>query len=466
MNAKVLFLFSTLATVCFIEGAVDTGSNSNVCSSNPCHNDGLCAVNGTKFICQCLHGFTGRLCQEKPLNCTPTLCVSGVCQKDNDGKPQCFCKSGYVGFRCDINQDECASNPCRNGGLCVDRVNGYRCTCKSGFYGLHCEFKDKLIQQCISRCGTGICWHNDSQVVSLEWGYGETLCNTKETCFGRDYNNSVQLSPGDTFLEVQLKPQQIQVGDTLNFTLDENMAIYVKGLRPFIGDKNAFLSCNANTSSGIYVNSQHQKSVHIAERFLTEGVHFFIDNVDLTFRCEFGLRVNVSVKVNKCYQPGSSKQCSDRGQCATDFTQSAFHCGCCGGFRGEYCEKLDHCYSKPCKNNAICTNLDDDQELYKCECAKGYEGRHCNRVIDMCASNPCQNNAPCTPRLNDYSCACPKGYIGKNCAVEVNECDSSPCVNGGTCVNKLGSFQCVCRNGFKGKIKISYYLSFPYPFNL
>lgn len=451
MDAKVILVIFTLATLNIAESAVDS-SSSNVCSSNPCRNGGLCAVNVTQFACQCLHGFSGRLCEIKPKDCSPTLCANGVCQMDSKGAPQCFCKPGFAGYRCDINQDDCASNPCLNNGLCVDRINGYRCTCKNGFYGLHCEFKSELIQRCVSQCGTGICWHNESRTVSLEWGYGDTLCNTRETCFGKDYNSSNQVS-SDTFLEVQLKPQQIQVGDSLNFTRDENMAFYTAGLRPFTSDdKSVFLSCSANSSKGNYVSLQPQKHVHIGPDTLKEGFHYFIDNVDLTFRCDFGLRVNVSVKANKCYKPGSSEQCSGRGQCSTDFSQTAFQCRCCGGFRGEFCEKIDHCYSKPCKNHAICTNTDDDQELYKCKCVKGYEGRHCNRVIDMCASDPCQNGASCNPLLNDYSCNCPKGYVGKNCAVEVNECDSNPCINGATCVNKLGSFQCVCRSGFTGKI--------------
>lgn len=31
-----------------------------------------------------------------------------------------------------------------------------------------------------------------------------------------------------------------------------------------------------------------------------------------------------------------------------------FWCKCCGGFRGDYCEKVDYCYLKFCKNNVVC----------------------------------------------------------------------------------------------------------------
>ncbi len=37
------------------------------------------------------------------------------------------------------------------------------------------------------------------------------------------------------------------------------------------------------------------------------------------------------------------------------------------GFRGQFCEKPDACYYKPCIAAAVCTNTDDPKE-FKCIC--------------------------------------------------------------------------------------------------
>lgn len=35
------------------------------CSSKPCHNKGICTVQGDSFICSCLDGYNGTRCQNK-----------------------------------------------------------------------------------------------------------------------------------------------------------------------------------------------------------------------------------------------------------------------------------------------------------------------------------------------------------------------------------------------------------------
>ncbi|KAK3726888.1 hypothetical protein QZH41_005366 [Actinostola sp. cb2023] len=218
-----------------------------------------------------------------------------------------------------------------------------------------------MIQQCVQRCGTGLCWHNESHTISLEWGYGDSLCNTRDSCFGKDFNNSIQISPDDTFIEVQLKPQQIQVGDSLNFTLDENMAVYVRGLRPYLGDKKVFLSCNSNASSGSYVVPQKQKSVLIGEKYLTEGAHYFIDNVDMTFRC--------------------------------------YHCEV----------NINDCASNPCRHGTCIDQING----YKCYCKPGFGGPTCGLNLNECISNPCLNGGYCVDEINNYRCDCGHGYQDK-----------------------------------------------------
>lgn len=436
-----------------VGACVYIGATGNPCSPNLCWNGGLCSTNGSSFTCSCPQGFRGQKCEYRSTDCQVNPCVHGICRLDKSGKPECYCTPGFTGQRCEIDHNECASEPCKNGALCIDEVNGYKCICNGDTYGRHCEIHQSEVQQCIQRCDQEICWRNYSTTVGVTWGYNPGICSTSHSCFGGE--NDTESNIYDTFVEVQLKPLQIQAGDTLNFTADAEIVAYANGFVPHhvvaTDGAKAFLACNE--SNGIPIVNKPTNSVVVGLDILTPGLHYFIANIDSTFRCHFGLRLNVSVKENKCVAPASNLTCSERGQCTTNFTTSDFSCKCCGGFRGDYCEKVDYCFSKPCKNNAECQNLDTavDGNTHVCICQPGYEGRDCSHVTDMCLSSPCAHGGQCLPRVNNFTCDCPKGFMGRYCEIDVNECESNPCLNG-ACVDRPGEFLCNCLAGFTGKL--------------
>ena len=421
------------------------------CASNPCWNAGTCLRNGSYFTCSCQVGFRGPACEFRSTDCPVNLCVNGVCSL-TAGTPKCYCTPGFTGKLCDIDEDECASQPCKNGALCVDEINGYKCVCRDDTYGRHCEIHKIDIMECTSRCDEKPCWRNRSAIIPIIWGYGDSICSTSHSCFGGE--NDTEADVYDTFVEVQLKPLQIQVGDTLNFTADEEILAYVDGFVPHrvvtTNEANAFLTCNE--SNGIPLVNKSMDSVSVGLDILNIGKHYFIANIDSTFRCDFGLRLNVSVKENNCRPPSTSEMCSGRGQCSTNFSLPDFRCKCCGGFRGHFCEKVDYCFSKPCKNNALCQNIESskDGNTHVCICKAGYKGRDCSEIIDKCLSAPCQNGGNCIPEVNNFTCQCLRGFSGRSCEVDIDECASSPCLNGGSCVDRVGSFQCKCPSGFTG----------------
>lgn len=443
---------------CFVVGfawisqsETSLGVDANPCSPNPCWNAGMCSSSGSSFTCSCQQGFSGQKCELRSTDCPVNPCVNGICMLDKAGKPLCFCTPGFTGENCTIDEDECASGPCKNGALCFDEVNGYKCVCKDDTYGRHCEINQNEIRQCIARCDQEPCWRNYSSAVPVVWGYEESICSTKHSCFGGE--NDTEASVYDTFVAVQLKPLQIQVGDMLNFTADNEIVAYVSGFVPHhvvaADGAKAFLGCNE--SNGIPLVNKPTNSVVVGLDILKPGINYFIANIDSTFRCDFGLRLNVSVKENNCKANSSSEICSGRGQCTTNFTIPHYRCKCCGGFRGEFCEKVDYCFSKPCKNNAACQNMESsaDGSTHVCICLPGYEGRDCSRIKDMCVSAPCVNGGHCVPMVNNFTCHCPRGFTGRNCEVNINECASMPCVNG-ICVDGVGAYSCSCPAGFTG----------------
>ena len=443
-----ILLLILYATPCVVSNSKDVVQN-NLCLPNPCQNGGVCSVNGSNILCHCPQGYSGQKCEQKTTKCSPNPCIHGICSLDKDNSPQCYCTPGYTGKFCGRNQNECASQPCRNGATCFDEINDYKCVCKSGTIGRHCETRKEDVEKCIRSCDDGLCWRNSSVTIEVSWGYGDNICSTQHSCFGGQ--NDSTTNTWDKLIDVQLTPLQIQLGDSLNFTADVEMLPSKDGLKPYRAldaAVNAFLTCNE--TDGKPIVQEPQKSVFIGVDYLKPGQNYFFVNVDTTFRCEFGLRLNVSVKENKCALGG--ELCSNRGQCHTNFSLPDFRCKCCDGFRGEFCEKVDYCFSKPCKNSGVCKNMDNaiNGQNYLCVCQPGYEGRDCSIVTDMCSPDPCVNGAQCIPRINDFKCVCPIGKTGKTCAVDIDECSSDPCQNGGACTDGLGTFSCHCKPGFTG----------------
>lgn len=102
----------------------------------------------------------------------------------------------------------------------------------------------------------------------------------------------------------------------------------------------------------------------------------------------------------------------------------------------------------PCWNGGTCT--EDQRGDYSCQCPLGYVGLNCEAPIGshVCeTSNPCRNEANCVELDNDdgnYRCECKPGWTGRHCEIDFDDCASSPCKNDGNCTDLSNNFACKC----------------------
>lgn len=129
---------------------------------------------------------------------------------------------------------------------------------------------------------------------------------------------------------------------------------------------------------------------------------------------------------------------------------------------GPSCEiNIDDCNHDNCNYGDCIDGIDS----FTCDCHPGYEGEFCNTEINECDRyRPCKNNAVCTDLVADYSCKCAvtgpsqPQYAGKNCTFELTSCQGNLCQNGATCRPYLideataqQDYECLCTHGYTGK---------------
>ena len=459
LHLKLFALLLTFKQQSLLLNAI---SVEDQCLNSPCLNGGFCRTVSDGFVCTCVNGFIGLRCEKRSDEC-PLIesikCINGRCRLDSRGTPKCECNANFGGKFCDQSLNTCEHTNC-NGGSCLDSPSGYKCTCPSGSIGKNCQINPTKTVQCLESCQDNVpgslgrkCWHNQSETIKVGWGYRQPLCSTRESCF--DVSNR-----STDFIEVQLKPIQAQPNDTLVFLTDVDAALYSDQFVPHIipveaSSSNAFTACNTSNAIPLANYSWGAPGeMKVNASFLHLGTQYFIANVNSLHRCEFGLRLNVTVKENHCFDPlkPGAEMCNGHGNCLTDFSKKAYECNCCEGYAGQYCQDENPCYIAPCKNNGICNIVKDTdgKTTFRCKCAEGFLGFDCSRTVDHCESSPCLNGGSCTSKSNAFNCTCINGYFGSRCEKTDDQCASNPCQNGGSCVDGDDTFTCNCKAGFKG----------------
>lgn len=112
------------------------------------------------------------------------------------------------------------------------------------------------------------------------------------------------------------------------------------------------------------------------------------------------------------------------------------------------------CLSNPCRNGAICVEMNDDNDDRTNAANHNYKPQHPyednNNEDDGYAFHMMETRQRQPPKTHDkWKCKCPTGYMGAIC--EISVCDDNPCQYGATCVTFPGSgYLCLCPLGKHG----------------
>uniref|UniRef100_UPI00398F0D26 protein crumbs homolog 1-like n=1 Tax=Pristiophorus japonicus TaxID=55135 RepID=UPI00398F0D26 len=137
---------------------------TEVCSSNPCQNNGTCEDLFDLFQCNCIAGWEGTRCELNIDDCMSGLCVHGNCSDLVEGY-ECNCEQGYTGMNCENDINDCINHNCKNGATCIDSINSYFCNCPNQFTGQYCEWLYPPV-----KCGESFSCNNGGLCIDGFWG--------------------------------------------------------------------------------------------------------------------------------------------------------------------------------------------------------------------------------------------------------------------------------------------------------
>ncbi|KFV73427.1 Protein crumbs 1, partial [Dryobates pubescens] len=372
-------------------------TESSVCSSHPCLNNGTCVEGPGDYSCICQPGFTGANCRDNIDECASNPCQNGAICRDRVDEYSCFCVPGFQGYNCEIDINECASRPCRNNGTCLNEMDHYVCQCVPGYTGVNCDAE-------IDECGSDPCQNgalcNDHvgfytctctpgyQGIHCEVDIDECVsqpCQHNGTC--HDLINSYHCDCRDTGFE----------GDHCELDILEcasepclNNATCVEGIK--------------NYSCACWPGYRGQHCEEDVDECATDPCH------------------NGGV----CFQRSNQAYYGTLPDFPSNFSYSqaaGFLCSCQPGFAGVECAvNINECEEGPCKNGAVC---EDGIADYTCHCAPSQDGiiwggKNCSVKLTGCQTHDCQNEALCIPTYQAEShghlCQCQPGFYDATCS--------------------------------------------------
>lgn len=342
----------------------------NVCSSEPCFNDGSCSANinyitVSQYICTCPPDATGDNCETFD-PCLPEPCLNGATCLSNDVGFTCICPTGYAGDTCQVDIDVCDDSSCSNGATCIDGSGlDFICLCPPSFTGAECDVQ-------IFTCESDTCKNNGTctQVTPTNVTCGCAIGFEGERC-QKNIDDCTELP--------------CQNGGTCVDGVDDFMCL-----------------CTTNYTGSVCAEEvDFCSSNPCSNGNCTSMLGGFACECDAGFMGEL-----CEIKIFVC----NADSCQNNATCVEQ--TDAVICICPAGFTDSQCEtNIDDCASNPCQQDAVCTDLLLD---YFCDCPPGFSGKECNTQFDFCIDDPCFNGN-CSSVDGVFACECRDGWEGERC---------------------------------------------------